>query len=1056
MKKWLSYLIMLCLVLNLTTGFTVTASAEGVETFTDDAAVYGEEDVYDEEDVYGENDVYDEEPVEIFEGDAEDDTDTVNDPAEPDGFTDDAVSGEAGDDDTDITGLFEDGAKDDMFASSGEAEEITTPLTFTARLAGSTVSFAWKTADKVEYSTDGGTTWKDYNANDVVTLAKKGDTVSFRGENVTTSTDYHFSITGRVAASGDVTSLTNGKGGDVDLTANCYVSMFQDCSGLEVAPELPSTTLADACYLYMFYGCSGLEVAPELPAETLAVQCYAGMFACCSALETAPKLPAENLAFYCYLSMFTYCSALETAPELPAENLKELCYAGMFKGCSGLTDAPELPSESLAMGCYMEMFSGCSGLTEAPELPATTLERDCYNCMFHECTGLKVAPSLPATTLAASCYRYMFYGCSGLEAAPELPATSLAEGCYREMFQDCSGLTDAPKLSATALAEGCYYRMFSGCSGLTEAPELPATTLERECYNSMFRDCTGLKVAPELPATSLAASCYYYMFSGCTSLEIKNTEKNMEYSIPWGIPEGVTIKDTYIETIFENCPNVDLGSGSKVPEIGATYYQKNPNYQDDLDAISEVSGKIGEIGTVTYTPECKAKIDAARVAYDALTENQKEWFKAETLEILTNAETLYAQLKEEADTAAVQPVLEKINAIGTVTYTSECKAKIDEARTAYDALTKDQQALIPENLLKILTDAEARYDQLKAEAEKEAADAAAAQSVLNKINAIGTVTYTSASKAKIDAARTAYNALTKDQKTRITAQQLKKLTDAEARYAQLKADAAAAQSVLNKINAIGTVTYTSASKAKIDAARTAYNALTNDQKARITAQQLKKLTDAEARYAKLKEQNQRAKNTLKMNAKLKATQTGSQINITWGKADGVDGYKVYAATCHKSFMEKYAVKVKGKDKTSLTLKKVNGKAIDLKKSYQIYVQAYKIVDGKTVTMGTTIKAHVVGRKNTTYSNVKSISLNKTSYTLKKGKTAKIQGKTILENKNKKQLTDAHAKTFRFRTSNENVATVTSSGTIKAVGKGTCTIYVYAVNGCAKSVKVTVK
>ena len=409
-----------------------------------------------------------------------------------------------------------------------------------------------------------------------------------------------------------------------------------------------------------------------------------------------------------------------------------------------------------------------------------------------------------------------------------------------------------------------------------------------------------------------------------------------------------------------------------------------------MDAINEVSGKIGEIGTVTYTPECKAKIDAARAAYDALTENQKEWFEAETLEILTNAETLYAQLKEEADTAAVQPVLEKIDAIGTVAYTSECKAKIDEARAAYDALTKDQQALIPENLLKILTDAEARYDQLKAEAEKEAADAAAAQSVLNKINAIGTVTYTSASKAKIDAARTAYNALTKDQKTRITAQQLKKLTDAEARYAQLK------------------------------------------------------------------EQNQRAKNTLKMNAKLKATQTGSQINITWGKADGVDGYKVYAATCHKSFMEKYAVKVKGKDKTSLTLKKVNGKAIDLKKSYQIYVQAYKVVNGKTVSMGTTIKAHVVGRKNTKYSNVKSISLSKTSYSLKKGKTAKIQGKTVLENKNKKQLTDAHAKTFRFRTSNENVATVSENGTIKAVGKGTCTIYVYAVNGCAKSVKVTVK
>ena len=150
MKKWLSYLIMLCLVLNLTTGFTVTVSAEGVEAFTDEADVYGEEDVYTEEDVYGETDVYDEDPVEIFEGDAEDDTDSTSDPAEPDGFTDDAVSDEVEEDDTDITGVFEDGAQDDMFASSGEAEETKTPLTFTARLAGSKVSFAWKTADKAD------------------------------------------------------------------------------------------------------------------------------------------------------------------------------------------------------------------------------------------------------------------------------------------------------------------------------------------------------------------------------------------------------------------------------------------------------------------------------------------------------------------------------------------------------------------------------------------------------------------------------------------------------------------------------------------------------------------------------------------------------------------------------------------------------------------------------------------------------------------------------------------------------------------------------------------
>ena len=41
-----------------------------------------------------------------------------------------------------------------------------------------------------------------------------------------------------------------------------------------------------------------------------------------------------------------------------------------------------------------------------------------------------------------------------------------------------------------------------------------------------------------------------------------------------------------------------------------------------------------------------------------------------------------------ANQATADAVIVKINAIGTVAYTAESKAKIDEARTAYDALTE--------------------------------------------------------------------------------------------------------------------------------------------------------------------------------------------------------------------------------------------------------------------------------------------------------------------------------------------------------------------------------
>lgn len=71
----------------------------------------------------------------------------------------------------------------------------------------------------------------------------------------------------------------------LSLTENCYERMFQGCTSLTSAPELPATTLASSCYYYMFRGCSSLISAPELPATTLAEGCYQQMFNSCSSLN---------------------------------------------------------------------------------------------------------------------------------------------------------------------------------------------------------------------------------------------------------------------------------------------------------------------------------------------------------------------------------------------------------------------------------------------------------------------------------------------------------------------------------------------------------------------------------------------------------------------------------------------------------------------------------------------------------------------------------------------------------------------------------------------------
>lgn len=181
--------------------------------------------------------------------------------------------------------------------------------------------------------------------------------------------------------------------------------------------------------------------------------------------------------------------------------------------------------------------------------------------------------------------------------------------------------------------------------------------------------------------------------------------------------------------------------------------------------------------------------------------------------------------------------------------------------------------------------------------------------------------------------------------------------------------------------------------------------------------------------------------------------TGKSIKVTWGKVAKADGYDVYMAYCKKG---KYTVvkSVKSAKTLSVTINKLDKKAVNQKDNVKCYVVAYKKVDGKKVTIGKSITGHAVGKKNITVTDAKKIQVKKSAYSLKKGKTAKIKA-TIVKKNNKLPLF-GHTAKFRYDTSNKKVATVSKDGKITAKGKGTCYVYIYAVNGCAKKVKVTVK
>lgn len=181
--------------------------------------------------------------------------------------------------------------------------------------------------------------------------------------------------------------------------------------------------------------------------------------------------------------------------------------------------------------------------------------------------------------------------------------------------------------------------------------------------------------------------------------------------------------------------------------------------------------------------------------------------------------------------------------------------------------------------------------------------------------------------------------------------------------------------------------------------------------------------------------------------------TDKKVKLAWDAVPGADGYDVFAGFESSAFKNQPAQSV---TQTIAILDKVYGK-YGLKKvnkniiKYQI--SAYKIVNGQKQYIANSLVNHTVGTHHKTYSDAKKIVVKKSQYTLKVGKTAKLKVK-VKTRGCKKQV--SKVKGVRYISSNKNVAAVSGSGKIKAVGSGVCKIYVTAANGLTKVVIVTVQ
>lgn len=217
----------------------------------------------------------------------------------------------------------------------------------------------------------------------------------------------------------------------------------------------------------------------------------------------------------------------------------------------------------------------------------------------------------------------------------------------------------------------------------------------------------------------------------------------------------------------------------------------------------------------------KAVVEQARVAYDALTADQKPLVT--NYSKLEDAEEKMADLvADKADQDAAKVVEDLIEALPAIVQLED-EADVVAARTAYDELTEAQQGYVP-NLTK-LTNAEAEIIKLK-EDQKREADKAAAQVVDNQITSLPAIVVIN-DKAAVQAARAAYEALTADQKAFVT--NLVHLQAKETRIADLEL----AKPVEDLIAALPADVLTT-DEAAIVAARTAYNALEAKIKALVT------------------------------------------------------------------------------------------------------------------------------------------------------------------------------------------------------------------------------
>lgn len=328
-------------------------------------------------------------------------------------------------------------------------------------------------------------------------------------------------------------------------------------------------------------------------------------------------------------------------------------------------------------------------------------------------------------------------------------------------------------------------------------------------------------------------------FSIRTETDVDNVIKKIN-----ALPSDIKLTDKEIvqsvRKAFDSLSPSDQTKVSNIKKLkdAEETINKLEKIENDKKKIDDVKNLISSIPD-SITLEDKQQISKARKAYDDLSEDQRKLVT--NFSRLTRAESAIIQLEQnEKDRSAANEVVTLINNLPN-SITIDSKDAVITARNAYNILSASQKEYVI-NYDK-LQKAEKRILELEAKGREQAK----INAVISAIDAIPE-NLTLSDKSIVEAARIAYNTLTDLQKKKVVnIDKLKKAENTidalEAQENASKADRAAAQEVIELINELPKETNL-ADKSTIEAARVAYEKLTNKQKKLVT--NYGDLTEAEA------------------------------------------------------------------------------------------------------------------------------------------------------------------------------------------------------------------